>query len=85
MSKIQTKNSTETNMDTSGRSKNNEVLKNEDDQRRKPAFLFSVEYILNKAGEKKTEDDIDKEITRHYDWLYCTRFKPPKLDSKHRI
>lgn len=74
-------------MDTADRPENDGVLKtqNNDDQRRKPTFLFSIDYILNKAGEtSRTEDDeTDKQNSQHYDWLYCTRFKPPKLDSKY--
>lgn len=64
---------------------NNKELKMhiDDDQRRKPMFMFSVDYILNKAGEKSTENETETDNeNRHYDWLYCTRFKPPKLDSK---
>ncbi|VVC44614.1 Hypothetical protein CINCED_3A000137 [Cinara cedri] len=56
----------------------------DDDQRRKPMFLFSVDYILNKAGEKSTENETDKQQSQQYDWLYCTRFKPPKLDRVKR-
>lgn len=83
MPNIVANNSLEMDADTSGRTENNEASNDDDDdQRRKPEFLFSVEYILNKAGEKKTESDADKKMDKHYDWLYCTRFKPPKLDSK---
>lgn len=75
-------------VDTTDRPENNSVLKtqNNDDQRRKPSFKFSIDYILNKAGETSTgDDDIDKQKSQHYEWLYCTRFKPPKLDSKYII
>ncbi|KAF0768727.1 homeobox protein MSX-1, partial [Aphis craccivora] len=80
------------NLNTSERPENDEVLKthNDDDQRRKPMFLFSVDYILNKAGETNAEDDSGQQNKQHFDWLYCTRFKPPKLerikkkDGQHR-
>jgi len=73
-------------MNSSERPENDEVIKlnNDDDERRKPNFLFSVDYILNKAGETNAEDLTNKQNSQHYDWLYCTRFKPPKLDSKLR-
>lgn len=72
------------NLNTSERPENDKVLKthNDDDQRRKPMFLFSVDYILNKAGETNAEDDSGQQNKQHFDWLYCTRFKPPKLDSE---
>lgn len=72
------------NADTPRRNENNEQLMNEDDQTQRPSFMFSVEYILNKAGEKKPEDDMAKPKSPNYDWLYCTRFKPPKLDSTYK-
>lgn len=61
-----------------------ELAHNEDDQKRKPNFLFSVDYILNKAGNTNTNDVCNNENQngQHFEWLYCTRFKPPKLDSK---
>lgn len=61
-----------------------ELVHNEDDQKRKPNFLFSVDYILNKAGNTNTNDVCNNENQngQHFEWLYCTRFKPPKLDSK---
>lgn len=53
------------------------------EQRRKPNFLFSVDYILNKAGDVNSEDcNNEKQDGQNFDWLYCTRFKPPKLDRK---
>lgn len=62
------------------------ILHNDDDQRRKPTFLFSIDYILNKAGEKNyTENNTDNKNSQNYEWLNCTRFKPPKLDSKYII
>lgn len=71
------------NTNTSERVDNDEVenIHDDDDQRSKPMFLFSVDYILNRAGETNAEDDTEKQNSHHYDWLYCTRFKPPKLDS----
>ncbi|CAI6358012.1 unnamed protein product [Macrosiphum euphorbiae] len=74
------------NQETSEPSENDKVLKthNDDDQRRKPMFLFSVDYILNKAGETNTEYDTNQQNKQHFDWLYCTRFKPPKLDRIKR-
>lgn len=61
------------------------ILNNDDDQRRKPSFLFSIDYILNKAGEKNTKNNTDDQNTQKYEWLNCTRFKPPKLDSKYNV
>jgi len=62
---------------------------NENDQIRKPNFLFSVDYILNKAGDTNIEDNnnyyTNQQTGQKYDWLYCTRFKPPKLDSKYQL
>lgn len=84
MPKIEEPKTTTVNVNTSERHCNDNVMKahNDDDQRRKPMFLFSVDYILNKAGETNARDDTNKQDSQHYDWLYCTRFKPPKLDSK---
>lgn len=62
--------------------KNSEKVEVSKKHNMKPTFLFSVDYILNEAGESNAEIDVDKQNTRHYDWLFCTRFKPPKLDSK---
>lgn len=85
MPKIEEPKTTTENVSTSERRcDENNMMKayNDDDQRRKPMFLFSVDYILNKAGETNARYDTDKQDSQHYDWLYCTRFKPPKLDSK---
>jgi len=84
VSKIPESETTVMNLNTSERPENDKVLKthNDDDQRRKPMFLFSVDYILNKAGETNAEDDTEQQNKQHFDWLYCTRFKPPKLDSE---
>lgn len=85
MPKIEESKTTTVNVNTSERSYNDAMkAHNDDDQRRKPMFLFSVDYILNKAGQTNAQDDTDtdKQNSQHYDWLYCTRFKPPKLDSK---
>lgn len=75
------------NMTMLERAENDEIGKihDDDDQRSKPMFLFSVDYILNRAGETNAENDTEKQNSLHYDWLYCTRFKPPKLDSKYYI
>lgn len=87
MLKIHKPQTTEMNINILECSENNKELKMhiDDDQRRKPTFLFSVDYILNKAGEKSTENETDKQNSLHYEWLYCTRFKPPKLDSMYLI
>lgn len=85
MPKIQDEEATETNVEGSERPRNVEELEmhNGDDQRRKPMFFFSVDYILNKAGETNAQNsNTDQQNSYQYDWLYCTRFKPPKLDSK---
>ncbi|XP_060844954.1 homeobox protein MSX-1 [Rhopalosiphum padi] len=86
VSKIPESETTVMNLNTSERPENDKVLKthNDDDQRRKPMFLFSVDYILNKAGETSAEDDTEQQNKQHFDWLYCTRFKPPKLDRIKR-
>ncbi|XP_050431008.1 homeobox protein ceh-5-like [Adelges cooleyi] len=53
----------------------------DDNQRRRPVFQFSVDYILNKAGNAAETDAAEQQHHSHrYDWLLCTRFKPPKLD-----
>lgn len=42
---------------------------------------FSIDHILNVAGERnKPEDEADGE--KKFEWLNCTRYKPPKLQSK---
>lgn len=84
MPKIKEPNTTTVKVNASERPDNDDIMRahHEDDQRRKPMFLFSVDYILNKAGETNSHDDTDKQNSQHFDWLYCTRFKPPKLDSK---
>lgn len=77
-----TQSSTGTNVNTSERPDN------DNDQIRKPNFLFSVDYILNKAGDTNAGDtncNTDQPTGKQYDWLYCTRFKPPKLDSKCQL
>lgn len=84
MPKVQELQPTDVNISTPRRSNKIDVLnmQNDEEQKRKPVFLFSVDYILNKAGESNVRDDINKQNTKQYDWLFCTRFKPPKLDSK---
>lgn len=85
MPKIQKPETTVMSLNTAESPGKNEILglHNDDDQRRKPTFLFSIDYILNKAGETNNENDTDNQNSQHYDWLNCTRFKPPKLDSKY--
>ncbi|XP_050527377.1 homeobox protein ceh-1-like [Daktulosphaira vitifoliae] len=54
-----------------------------DNQNCKPVFLFSVDYILNTAG-KGNNNDVHKQDPYNFDWLFCTRFKPPKLDRSKK-
>lgn len=84
MPKTQEPGTTEENANTAEHEKNVELnVRDDDDQKRKPMFPFSIDYILNKAGDTiNAEADTDKQNSQQFDWLYCTRFKPPKLDSK---
>lgn len=84
MPKIQEPETTEMNANTAEHPGKNVQLNvhDDDEQKRKPMFLFSIDYILNKAGDTNAETDTDKQNSQQFEWLYCTRFKPPKLDSK---
>lgn len=84
MPKIQNSETTQVTVNsTEHPEKNIELNVHEDeDQKRKPMFLFSIDYILNKAGGTNVKADTGKQNTQQFEWLYCTRFKPPKLDSK---
>lgn len=47
---------------------------------------FSIDHILNVAGEKQAEENYlqtDSDDKR-FEWLNCTRYKPPKLPSKSK-
>uniref|UniRef100_A0A2S2Q8F0 Homeobox protein MSX-1 n=1 Tax=Sipha flava TaxID=143950 RepID=A0A2S2Q8F0_9HEMI len=86
MPKTQEPETIQVNANTAEHPKKNIELNvhDDDDQKRKPMFLFSIDYILNKAGDANDETDTDKQNSQQFDWLYCTRFKPPKLDRIKR-
>lgn len=49
---------------------------------------FTIDHILNFAGEQKKFESIDVFLEGNqgegkFDWLHCTRYKPPKLMSKY--
>ena len=45
--------------------------------------IFTIDHILNVAGEKSKKNFFNGEMKKNeFEWLNCTRYKPPKLPSK---
>lgn len=43
---------------------------------------FSIEHILNVAGNSKPKPECPQLTALNFDWLNCTRYRPPRIQSK---
>lgn len=46
---------------------------------------FTIEHILNRAGEKKNDFGVVPSSVVMFPWLQCSRYCPPKVPSKSTI
>ncbi|EEB14671.1 hypothetical protein Phum_PHUM317730 [Pediculus humanus corporis] len=47
--------------------------------------IFTIDHILNVAGEKSKKNFFNGEMKKNeFEWLNCTRYKPPKLPRQRK-